>query len=449
MELYKIFQEEITYKKINNNGSIFSRKYTNGIDLIDAFYYRCKYSEKHVTKEYVTANINTANGTLFKRQSFESKENNIPLSIYENIFHKIHDHYNCKYINDNDIKLIAIDGTYNNDIQMNERLNMGFYNVSEGIPIDLVSYGKENKNREIHSTTDYIMKNYELFKNHIIVGDRGYFSYDFMKFLIDNKLQFIIRTKGEAKNLNQTTFLRPCTKQYNVIKSIQNSVRIIKYENIMEKIIYASNSKKTMNVHNLRIKNDCIIVTNILDDTTYSDKKILDLYKSRWSIEVFFKYIKGKFKFQHLTEKNEIKNAKMYICELILSYIAKIVEKYYTGKFGIKKSTDEFTYKINKSHLMNGIFSELLYKILKNTLSNPELDAFCEKYIIVLKNKTNRSFPRTSKTPFTKWYIKGYSNHTKFMAIIDAIKGNSVCKLNKNLRTIAKKIVSIDGVVYS
>lgn len=54
---------------------------------------------------------------------------------------------------------------------------------------------------------------------------------------------------------------------------------------------------------------------------------------------------------------------------------------------------------------------------------------------------------RNSKTPFTKWYIKGYSNLTKY-AKIDAIINDTVNKLNKNLKSIAKNIISINGKEY-
>ena len=85
---------------------------------------------------------------------------------------------------------------------------------------------------------------------------------------------------------------------------------------------------------------------------------------------------------------------------------------------------------------------------MNNTLTTSILDKFCKSYIKVIQNKKNRSFPRTSKTPFTKWYIKGYSNQTKYMTIIDAIINNTVDELNKNLKTIAKRIISIDGIKY-
>lgn len=99
--------------------------------------------------------------------------------------------------------------------------------------------------------------------------------------------------------------------------------------------------------------------------------------------------------------------------------------------------------------MINGIFDFLIYNILHNKLIDNILDQFCKSYIKIIQNKDNRTYPRTSKTPFTKWYVKGYSNQTKYMNIIDAIINNKVNELNKNLKTIARKIISIDDRNYS
>ena len=77
------------------------------------------------------------------------------------------------------------------------------------------------------------------------------------------------------------------------------------------------------------VKPDCVLITNLTDIDEYSDKQILDNYNSRWVIEVFFKFLKTNFKFQHMDEKYEIQNKKMYICELILRYIVKSIDRYY------------------------------------------------------------------------------------------------------------------------
>jgi Transposase DDE domain len=439
-----IFKNECNYKRINEICNIKMRNNKKGIKLTNSIYYRFLYAKKDMTKDRIVSLINYKNGTEFTRQSYNSKENNIPIQIYINIFHKIQSFYNCNYNEEKNFNLIAIDGTYNNDNDRKEMLNMGFYNISNGIPIDVKLYGKENKNKEISCAINYIMNNMNHFKNNIIVCDRGYHSYDFFNFLIKNNLKFIIRIKGNGDNLDSSNIFKTKIANYDKINEIKNKVRIIRYEKIIEKTIYSSNSKKKIETHSLKIKNDCVIVTNLLDENIFSKEIILDYYRSRWDIEVFFKYIKYNYKFQHLNVKSSMEYAKMYVCELILTYMAKLIEKYYLKEFKITKKI-----KINKSNLINGIFDVLLNDILNSELTEDKLNEFCKTYIKIIYNKENRSFPRTSKTPFTKWYVKGYSNQTKYMSIIEAIKGNDLSNLNKNLKTIAKRIISIDNINYN
>jgi hypothetical protein len=281
-----------------------------------------------------------------------------------------------------------------------------------------------------------------IFKNCIFTGDRLYFSYDFIDFLIKNNLKYIIRIKGKGKFLNQNTELRRSVNKYEKIINVRNNSRVVTCKNIIPKIVYAGKNKKKIKKHKLKIRNDCNIVTNL--DNTYSDENILDLYRSRWDIEVFFKYLKSNFKFRHISEKSKKNCKKMYLCELIITLIAKIIEKHYVYCNKSKKSNINYTYKFNKKNLVDGIFNTLIYSILKDSLSRYKFNNFCRAYMISCQNKKNRSFPRISKTPFSKWYIKSYSELTKYMKIINAVKTNSVNNLNKNLRVIAKNIVSID-----
>jgi hypothetical protein len=449
-KLMDIFQSECSYEKINEISDIKMRNRKNGIKLSDLFAYRFLYSKNGMTKERIVSLINNNGELNFSRQAFDSKENNIPVEIYDNLFNKIRTYYNSIYCNTCNFKLIGIDGTYNNDVSMKEMLNMGFYDISNGIPIDLESFGKENKNKEIASATDYIKRNIHIFKNSIIVGDRGYFSYDFINFLIVNNLKFIVRVKGTAKHLDQTIELKTNVIKYKTILNIRKNTKIVKYENTLDKTVYAGKGKKKIKDYKLKIKNDCILITNLLNENEYSDNRVLEMYKSRWDIEVFFKYIKSNFKFRHIKECTPDKYKKMYICELIIIYIAKIIEKYYNQKFPFKNKNGKknITYSINKSNLINGIFDSLIGDILNNKLTDYSLDKFCKSYVKIVQNKNDRTFPRTSNTPFTKWYVKSYSNHTKYLKIIKCIMKNEIDKLNKNSKTIAMKIISINGKEY-
>jgi len=184
-EIVNIFSEECNYKKINEFNTICMRNHKNGIRLVDVIYYLFQYSKKDMTKERIVSYINIMNKTNFTRQAFENKSNNVPIQTLLNIFHKLCGYYNSNYNETDNFKIIGIDGTYNNNSNMDEMLNIGIYDITNKIPIDLVSFGKQFKNKEISAVTRYIKQNLDIFTNTIIVGDRGYFSYDFIDLCIN------------------------------------------------------------------------------------------------------------------------------------------------------------------------------------------------------------------------------------------------------------------------
>ena len=441
-----IIQNYCSYDNINKEKNLVRNK-PNGIQINDVIYYRLAQSETDQTKCRIVCEINRKNNTTFVRQAYEKKERSIPVRIYEEILNALKNLYNAYYGNNNEEKLIAIDGTYNNDINMKDNLNMGFFSISDNIPIDITNCGKENKNKEIKSTIEYVNQNIDIFKNNIVVCDRGYYSYEFLQFLIDSEIKFIIRAKGDAQILQTNTKLYKSTPKYDTIVKLRKNVKIIKFDNVLEKDIYISNSKKKNVKHNVTIQNDCTLITNIIDDEQ-DDHKIMEIYKSRWDIEIFFKLIKSNLKFQHVKESDDDQIQKLYICDMIIIYISRLIDKYNENKNKIyepSRNNKDYTFKTNKTKIIDGIFDQLLWKLTHNDIDQETINKFCGIYISIVQNKRNRSFPRSAKTPFLKWYVKGYSNETKYMKIINAILNSSVDKLNKNLKVIAKRIKSIDG----
>jgi len=438
-DIVAIIKSCLNYKNINKLSDIKLRN--SSINLHDAIYYRFAYSNIHKTKDNIVASLNIINDTNHTRQGYDSKDNNIPTAILKLILNKLSTHYNS--INNSIFAntIIAIDGTYNNNNKHEEILNMGFYDIGNSIPIDIKSFGKEGKNKEIRSTTDYITNNIDIFRNTIIVGDRAYFCYKFMKFLNDNNIYFIIRSRGDANNLDPDTTLKKGTNDYNIIMNLRNNIRHIDCRDVREKIIYEEKKKKEIKKYVLHMEEKCHLVTNMLNKNTYSNKQIIDIYKARWDIEVFFKYLKGNFKFRHLLEndKND-SHRKLHLCELIITCIAKIIEKDVKGKNNKTRKI-----KINESHLVRGIYDHLLYDIIHGKVKDETYIRFCKSYIKEINNKKDRFFPRISKTPFTKWYTKGYSNNSQIIRIIIALLSNTAADLPKNLKTKAKRIKKING----
>ena len=72
---------------------------------------------------------------------------------------------------------------------------------------------------------------------------------------------------------------------------------------------------------------------------------------------------------------------------------------------------------------------------------------FWKSYIKQIKNEVNRSFPRVSKTPFTKWYVKSRILISQYAKILEAIDTNTIDSLSKNLKRKALFIKKVGDVL--
>ena len=443
-EISDIFKNNCNYSVINKNNN---KKMRNSkIKLLDVLSYRYLYSHPQSSKNSNTSLLSFTNKTSFSRQAYDAKEANIPLAIYSNIFNDLSSYYNQLYVDRNKLRLLAVDGTYNRDSNFNEVLNLGVFDCTNSIPVRLESFGQECKNKEVSSLINLISNDPSIFTSSILVGDRCYFTYKLIRFLITNKIKFIIRVKGDGTHISDKTKNIKSNNNYNNINFIRNKVRIIKCESTFMKTVYMSNNfkhKRNVNKsdkHVLTIKNDCTLITN-LGRITYDDDTCLNLYKSRWDIETFFGFIKKNYKFSVMKESKKISCLKNYYCTITIDIIIKILIKNFTKT----QTKSLINHKANYTNIVKGFFQFMLIDLITDCTTEANLLQFCKSYIHYNKIVKNRSYPRVSKTPFSKWYIKKYSILTDNFKIIKAIMTNAIDKLNKNLKSKANQIIKIDN----
>lgn len=130
------------------------------------------------------------------------------------------------------------------------------------------------------------INNYTSDENTLYLFDKGYYKYSWYDEMSENKIKFIIRQSSST-----------VTEEY---KSTYTGI-----DNLYDYIItmgtdYSKNKTKYKYREILYFENDSDeefrLVTNIFD---LSAQDIVSLYKKRWDIELFFKWIK-----QHLTIKS-------------------------------------------------------------------------------------------------------------------------------------------------
>lgn len=400
------------------------------------------------SKEESTEKISILTNTSYSRSSYYKQTNQIDLNFFQELSKNIS--LICNKVlfgtHKNKYTFIAIDGTYSNGENYSPSLNMGYFDIFNNIPIEITFEGTENRNKEIKCLIEKITEDILFFKNKVIVVDRLYFCYDFIYFLIKNNINFIIRCKGNCKNLK----LEKITKDKKLIELIKNNTRIIHNTDTINKTISIHNKSKKdkadKTVFNVDIKNDCTIITNL--SKHFSNNEILNIYRSRWSIETYFKLVKHNFNFQHLTNKNELEIKKQFLCINMMCSICKVLDHFLTKTKKDDNSSllEDIIIKCNESKLLR-FFKDILLKELiipnKNQSVvdfNKNINSKLKIYTEVRKYKKNDSNPRQCKTPFLKWYVKAYSNQGQITKILRAMQDDDIESLNDNLKLKAKNI---------
>jgi hypothetical protein len=100
---------------------------------------------------------------------------------------------------------------------------------------------------------------------------------------------------------------------------------------------------------------------------------------------------------------------------------------------------DKYNIKYNKSLALNGL-KQIISNIINSTLTSEILFKYLNNFFTLVYSEKNKNNNRTSKIPFSKWYVKDYIYKYKNEKLIDAIDNNTLEKLNKNLKMEALTI---------
>ena len=152
------------------------------------------------------------------------------------------------------------------------------------------------------------------------------------------------------------------------------------------------------------------LATNIKN---LKEDKIYELYNKRWSVEENIKQFKSNFKFQVLNEHKEYNYQKIFYCQLIEILIKTCLIKLYNIKENINaklkhQQNDNIIFKLNENLIIEGIKDILIKDVINSSIDFEKINNIFKTHFIEHQNKTNRSNPRVSKIPFTKWYVKKY-----------------------------------------
>lgn len=190
----------------------------------------------------------------------------------------------------------------------------------------------------------------------IIVFDRGVQKRKTFVKLTNDKLRFVTRIKTDVSY--------KIISSQNIIASGQNSTVDIK-EDLIVKFMNADRKKTdpAFRLIKAQIKasgEPIYFLTNITGMNAY---EIASIYKQRWQIEVFFKFLKQQLNFSHFVSRD----ANAIQVNLYMTLIASILIIAY------KKLNNLKGYKIVKLQMANDLEAALISQIVILCGGNPQL----------------------------------------------------------------------------
>lgn len=265
----------------------------------------------------------------------------------------------------------------------------GFVNIIDSSPISLTKsrfddWTKEHKNSRIQglklhlgintdsqSITEFeisdanknditISKNWNLKDKQIYIFDKGYYDYNWWHKIIENGSDFVTRAKKDIA--------------LNIVKKLETtSTNIISDEVVTfrhrtprgGKTNLYINSLRKISVHREDKNTPLILLTNRFD---LSAQQIADLYKERWQIELFFKWIKQKLKIKQFIGNS--RNA--VVIQLVTALITYLLLLLYKNACQIKYSLSVFLIHIRETlwHKVSKDYKKIKRRISNNIVKN-------------------------------------------------------------------------------
>jgi hypothetical protein len=215
------------------------------------------------------------------------------------------------------------------------------------VPDCICFYTAQTYNSENVALTETIINDKKSSKKSITVFDRGITSRANYDKLTDDKIMYVSRIDPNAKHTIHTE---------NELKTIIDTDTLTI---VSDSWIYLYTMHKKRSKHAVRVivaikKADGEKISFITNIKKIKAKEITEIYKSRWQIEVFFKFIKQHLNFSHLLNRTEngIK-VVMYV-----TMIVSILLEHY------KKLNNIKGYKIAKKRFAQDLETDIIYNIV-------------------------------------------------------------------------------------
>jgi len=298
-----------------------------------------------------------------KYNSIRDRLVNINPSYFEAIFHYCIGKFKSDYLSQ-DTKIISYDSTLlsvsskllNYGMKLNKKGDKRYVKFSmsfSNVPLSSKIFTEQRFLSEDIALREAILSDKST--DSIVVFDRGLQSRNTFEELNKENISFVTR-------LNYP--IRYETIQRFTVKN-SKSQRLIIEEDIEVKLFNKKNAKTNCFLRLIKATdkesgNKIYFLTN---NSIFTSQQIADIYKKRWEIEVFFKFIKQHLNFSHLVSRN-INGIKVMLYMTLISSILLTV---------YKKANNLKGYKIPKMKFAQELEVLIIKDIVYRCGGNPDL----------------------------------------------------------------------------
>lgn len=269
---------------------------------------------------------------------------------YELIFDLFSDYYNQSEIEKH--RLIRVDSTMIAEAanKLKKGMNIGSKTTKKQIKYTVAFDGNfpcmaelftERTNLSEDTTIPHVVYKYAKKCNScVFVFDRGVQKREVFQKLQKDKNQFVTRIKSDARY----KIIAENEKGINrKIGTIELDSDLIVQIGIPDKRIFYDDPYRIIIATNPNTGETLYFLTNIFD---VNADEILQFYKKRWDIEVFFRFLKQELNFSHITSTSENGMKVMLYMTMITSMLVLIYKR--INKVGYKTAVRRIAIELNE-----------------------------------------------------------------------------------------------------
>ena len=347
-------KEKLDFLALESNVD-FKAKKLDGVVLFQLLVYSMLSTKKgslRVMEEFFSSfsfrKLASLNGESVRYNSISERLNSINVEFFEKLYEECCKQFSTFFTPKETDKLLRFDSTLvsisgklvdigfkaggSKGVKKQLKFTLGLSNL----PTTAKFFHDKSYNSEDMALKEAILASTAL-KEKIIVFDRGIQSRGTYDQFTREPIRFVTRTK--------LTLSHEVLKERDVSKARNGQIIITSDQEVN---LFNTNKKKTqgflrlIKAYVIEQEKEIFFLTNIPD---LSALEVADIYKQRWEIEVFFKFLKQELNFSHLISRN-INGIKVVLYTTLITAILLTVYKKLNKLKGYKIPKLKFSHEL-------------------------------------------------------------------------------------------------------